>query len=306
MFTQHDLIWTILVPGTIALLVSLCFAALKINRGGGALAMWLAFAIAFPAIYTDARWQLPRIPPSDSSGWLFVIAMLAGALGLVDALWHTSARWLRGLIFALSAAISLSLLLKFKFRGDWSFPQGAAIIAAFSILAGLWWFSLDWKSVDGVGDTIRSNAIVTPIILWMIGCSVGVVSMLVGIASYGKCSIALAAASASMIPALIWRRNSNEFLRGAPMIFSILSVTMLAGEHFLGSLELKLIGILSVAPLFDWLGRILPGKVRPWQRACVRVVFVLIPLCAALALAIAQFQREQRSEGSGDESGYNY
>src|SRR5437868_11606156 len=110
MFTQHDLIWTILLPGTIALIVSLCFAALKINRGGGALAMGLAFALAFPAIYTDSAWRLPSVPPADSSGWLLVIALLAGAAGLIDALWRGAPRWLRLLIVIVFACANIALL----------------------------------------------------------------------------------------------------------------------------------------------------------------------------------------------------
>src|SRR5436190_16544465 len=87
LFTAHDFVWGILIPGGIALLLSL---------GGGAflrrpawiiaLAMGLAFVIPFPAIHSDGAWQMPRIPPADSTGWLLVAGFAAMVLGILDAL----------------------------------------------------------------------------------------------------------------------------------------------------------------------------------------------------------------------------
>src|SRR5262249_19724949 len=156
------------------------------------------------------------------------------------------------------------------------------IIAAFAILAAVWWAALE---AGIMRRSERDFAVLPSILLWLVGSCAGVVSMMVGIVSYGKCAIALAAAAAAMIPALGWGGSPQNALRGVPMIFATLMVTMLAGEHYLGSLDLSLIGILSIAPIMIWLGAYLPRSWRPWRRALARTALVILPLATAVTLA---------------------
>jgi hypothetical protein len=291
-FSGHDFLWSMLIPGAIALLLGAIGALMKNRAWIAPLALGLAFLTAFPAV-KFGHWQMPHFPPDDSSGWLILVALLAMGLGILDALTRLPG-WLRMLLVVISAAVGLVVLLKFKFRAAWTPLHGTMIVAAFSALAGICWAAIE--------DCADHAIIITPMTIWLIGSSVGVMSMMVGIDSYGKSALALAAASIAMLPAILWRRGPGS-LRGGAIVFSLLLVTMLAGQQFLGSLSATLVVTIGSTPAFVWLGRFTPGRLKPWKRGAARLTLILIPLGTAVALAVAQFQRDQQNR---DESGYYY
>ena len=288
MFSGHDFLWSILVPGLVALAIRLAGAALKL-RAWPAAALGLAFLAAFPAINFGA-WRFPAIVPADSAGWLPYVAVFAMVFGIADG----SLRWpqpMRALTLVIVAAIGLWLELKFKFNADWTGPHGAIIITAFALLAGIWW--------DALEDLSSSAIVLPPLQMWLIASCAAVVLMLIGPVTYGKFSLTLASGSFAMLPALLWRR-SHGALRGIAAVFAILLVSLLAGGYYLSSLSTVVLTILATTPLFIWPCRWVPARWKPWRRGMLRLLITLVPLATALVLAGIQFQREQR----GGENAY--
>jgi hypothetical protein len=281
LFTAHDFVWGILIPGAIALLLSLGGVFLRRPAWVMALAMGLAFLLPFPAIHSDGAWEMPRIPPADSTGWLLVVGLTAIVLGILDAL-SAMPRAARAIAVVIVAATGLSLFLKFKFQFAWSGPQGCAIIAGFALLAGIWWAAIE--------ECAREQTVATPLLMWLIASCSAVVVMFSS-KSFGMFFLPLASGAAAIVPIMAWRGAAGS-LRGVSMIFSILMTSMLAGSIYLAQVNQAFVAILASVPLFVWLGGWIPRGFKPWQRAALRIVLVLIPLSTVLTLAAIEFRRE--------------
>jgi hypothetical protein len=279
-FSGHDFVWSILVPGLVALSISLIGAALKLRLWTAAPALGLAFLAAFPAI-NFGTWRIPAIVPADSGGWLPIIAILAMIIGIIDA-GIRRPLLARAMIVVIVAAIGLWAELKFKFHAGWSRMNGALIICGFAVLAGVWWAALD--------DLATNSNVLAPLQMWLISAVSGVVLMLVGPVTYGKFCLALAAGSFAML----WRQSPGA-LRAAATVFAIVFVSILAGGFYLSDLSLLVLAMIASTALFVWIGRWLPSSWKPWKRGLTRLLITLVPLGTALILAVIQFQHEQTS-----------
>jgi hypothetical protein len=124
---------------------------------------------------------------------------------------------------------------------------------------------------------------------------------MVGILSYGKYSLILAASAFALLPSMLWR-GSRGAMSGVAPFFSVMIVTLLAGELFLSEIGLMLVAILSATPLFILAGRWVARTARPWKRASLRIAIALIPLATAVTIAAVRFHHNEQQP---DESGYN-
>src|SRR5207237_4495805 len=121
-------------------------------------ALGLAFLAAFPAI-NFGTWRIPAIVPSDSSGWLPIIAILAMIMGIIDAGIRLPLL-VRALIVVIVSVVGLWAELKFKFHAGWSGMSGALIICGFAVLTAVWWAAVD--------DLAENSIVLAPLQVWLI------------------------------------------------------------------------------------------------------------------------------------------
>src|SRR2546423_646414 len=122
MLELRDILWDVVLPGAIAVLVvALSWRAW--DRGSaprahwaGPLALGLAFAIVLPALI-GSKWRLPGLPPGESAGWLFYIAIVGALIGVIDALVSIPS-WARLAIVLIFSAASIGVFLSFLFGPD--------------------------------------------------------------------------------------------------------------------------------------------------------------------------------------------
>src|SRR5581483_10809557 len=143
MFSPRDILWVIVVPGLVGLLLSLAGSFLKRRAWAAPLALVVGLLITFSYV---EEWAIPRIPPDPDlgfAGWITVAAAIALVAGLIDSLVRLPFL-LRLLLVLIASAVSLPLLLKFKFTpDDWTRAQGAEMIAGLTAVGAVWWYCLE-------------------------------------------------------------------------------------------------------------------------------------------------------------------
>jgi hypothetical protein len=151
-------------------------------------------------------------------------------------------------------------------------------------------------------DLADRQYLAAPIMMWLIAACVAVVSTLVGVLSYSKFSIVLAASVLALLPAMTWRGTRGS-MRGVAAFFSVMLTMLLAGEMALSDVGLILITILCTTPLGILASRWIARSAKPWKRASLRIAIALIPGVTAVTMAAVRFHHNEQQT---DESGYTY
>jgi hypothetical protein len=297
-FTSNDILWSIVVPLVVSAVIAIvgcqpwrAFGAPRL-LWIGPVAMGVAFIIAFPGVNSGV-WKWPLGVPRESSEWLACIALLATITGVLSAtLW--TPRWILAILVFLFSAIACGLFLKFKFTSHtWSFAGGASMLAAFALVAVLWWIALEQATEEW--------PILGALFVGISSACVALALMLTGSLSSGKFATIVGFATAGFLPAILWRRSIR--LTGMSAFFSVILLPLLLGGYYLSKLPTNVLLILVSTPLFIALGILLPTRMRFWQRIVLRVVIGAIPLVTAVVIARTQFQ-QQTGEQSDDSAYY--
>jgi hypothetical protein len=290
MFRGHDFLWSILVPAGIALAV-LQLARFRPGRWWMPIAFGLAFLIAFPGIVFD-QYQLPRLPPVESTDWIFVGALILLAAALLDALVELK-NWIRAIVMFIASAISVALLLKFQLKADWTVATLIGVSLAIALLAVIWWIAMDSISLEGRG-------VFSMIACWLIGVCSAIPIMMLASPMYGKLALSLAAvAGAACVATLI--PGSRITFCGFSTLFAGLIILVFSGAKYLTEIKPMYLAILALTPLFVLAGHLVPVMNRPWQRGLIRLILIAIPLFTALTIAVVEYNRQP-----ADDSYYYY
>ena len=226
-----------------------------------------------------------------AKGWLPVIAIIAGLVGMVDAAARLRPLFRSGVVFVFTA-VGLSFLLKFKYMSWYVNPQAVIAFLGFGLAAAIWSYALE----DAINDVPAGGALVA----WLIASCTAVVLMLIATLDYGQYCLVIAACSFAILPTVLWRPAGNA-IRGLASAYSILLVSFLVGAYYTSDLGTAQLAILLCPPVSLWLGRWLPIRSKPWQRAVVRIAVTLIPLATAIGLAVVRYHHEQQQEQQDQE-----
>jgi hypothetical protein len=293
-FSGHDFTWSILIPFVVAILVLI--AGILVRRGACAfpLAMGCAFLAGFPAIQSGGAWRVPTFPPADSTAWLIWIGLLATVLGIVHASISARTIWSAAAV-AVAIAVGLGFMLHFKFVAAWTPLEGAGVISIFALAGAIGFAALEISA--------GAAPIATSLLFWMIGSCLAVSSMLVGIQSYGKSGLMLAAAGAAMVAAMLLDRRHPSKLCGASTVFAILCTCLLAGEIFLGSFSPWIAAAIAAAPIVAAIALRL-ARWKPPLRGAIMLLLAALPLVAAVTLSLVQFRHDQQAQSADDYNDY--
>ncbi len=290
MITTRDIVVGVLLPALVSGLVVFIGRLLggRAARAAASLGVGIGFVVAYGALF-----GVPSIQPLDSIDWLFFAAIVAGALGAIDAWFWTSTRvrW-RFLARALVVvALSVSLvwllarhLLVFEWIG-WRGPVHIGLIALMMTLV--------WAFTDLLHR--RSGAFSLNLTL---ACVTGIASAAIamsGTIRFGQIGgILFATLAAVATLGILFFRNPTP--PGAALVFSALYVGLVSASSQLfliyGGLAHLNAALLLLAPVCAWLGELVPSR-NATVRASARLVAALLPATVAATLAAIEFARLQ-------------
>jgi hypothetical protein len=240
----------------------------------------------------------PRFPPPDSNSRMFVVELLALIVGLFDALVRPP-RWVSTLLMFLVTAAAVGFVMKFKLFAEWSAAASVGFVLLCGLLGAVWWITLEVMADEG--------GLVAPLSMWMIASTAAIAFMLTEGLLWGKLTLSLAAAAGAMVVILLWR-STISLSHGAMHAFVIVLLSLMVSSHYLASLSYGYLLTLLSAPAFLWIGFLLArmtplSRLRPWQRAAVRLVVLAIPMAILLAVATVEFKKSAAPNDEADPYG---
>jgi len=107
----------------------------------------IAFAVAVGAGYAaghvkSTSW--PAFPPVDATHWLLFLALGSILIGTFHAIARRHAAFLRSALFGVLLLATLGLLLRPKFKLEWSSIEGSMWIAGLTLVGCMVGWSIDW------------------------------------------------------------------------------------------------------------------------------------------------------------------
>ena len=267
---------------------------------------WI-FALAFPAAFAVAQWEIHGLPPGapgsgDAGFWIFWFTIPLAVLGLLDAVFRPSLA-LRAAIGFVGAVIAFHLLL--------SNLSVAAPKAVWIQRSWVWGLAAAatvlWAGLESLAE--RNAGVTVPAIL-AVQCLGG--AALLGtensvVASHG--AVALAAMACAAVAVSLVRRNIT-YSRGPVLTLSFSLVALLACAYFyaypdLPGTSVAYGAVLIFSPLLAWCGEIRGIRRRgPLLRFFVRILPVLLVVGTVAAVAVHEYvagQTNGAGPGGGEE-----
>jgi hypothetical protein len=296
----------VLLPAAIALVIGLVSWRIwrpGFERGywGGPLAILIGFTMSFSRISGSKPW-----PIDETTTWLFYVAIVAGLIGLLDAL----VRLPVALRFVLSYAICFAMsatVLHFKVtNGTWSNGQFFATTSSLSIIGLMWWGAFErsgFRDRRINSPTSDRRSVVAPVLMWMVATA-GALAMNDS-ATCSFCAANLAGISGALAVVSLLRPNVR-WMRGTAFAFAPLMLSIVVTRHFLTPLsreqQVAISFPLMAVPVFILLGRLIaipiPGH---WVRVTVRLAVPAIPMVILMingAIAIRHIEDDPYNESS--------
>jgi hypothetical protein len=292
MFSADDLIWGIAVPAvTAALAMALAWrpwcrdAPVAGGYWGGVAALSLSFALASLGILQ----RLP-IPPREATHWLFVIAIGALPVGLIDALVPVPAwvRWLAACLWF--AAFNWLLLRPLNLVNALSSTALVSWLVLLTFLAVIWWMWL-----DPFAERQRGPLIVVQLLV--VAAAVAMVLMLSGSKLLGQLGGVVAAITGSCLAVSLLAKQVS-LARGGVFTFVSLITGLLICGHFYADLSRLNGGLLLTAGLLTTAGNFVPSlAMLGWKRLAILILPVLVPAIAAVSIAAFEFAANKSPYG---------
>jgi hypothetical protein len=302
--SPKDLLLVAIMPGVLALVLLALGRRIWQRREldpsdpargawAGPLAVGLAFLVVFPTPSVMAH--LPHFPPAESVEWLFIVALCATLLGIVDS-WARRVGWVRALSVLLLALACSMFTLKFKLA-QWTTSQRVESLGCVSLITMFTWAALDWSERD---PDSYASAPLAFLLLSMTAATVLATGSLKHAQLAGSISAACGAAS---LLAIVCRRPS--LVRGTAIPLAVLHVMLIVGAATLFSdFDRRYTVALLTAPLLIALGRAIPvTKMPPIARPIIRLLPLAILCGILLARVIPELKHQalESGETGGDE-----
>ncbi len=241
-----------------------------IARWGAIIGVGLAYAVGHEALVRSIGLSV-----RDGLQWLGYGAVIIVVPGLIGACLRRL--WVQMLLALLVITAATWLLI-----GGWMEPVWAWRVG-FGVGAAVLWALLEWLARRRRGASM-------PIIMLLVAAGGGGVMVLAGLAQFGQLAGVLAAAIGPCV-LLAWIRPQLTIGHGPVLVFTlILAALLLHGYHLYDvTAEFPPISfaIVLAAPVVAWVGELPPiVRLRAWQAVLVRVVAVMIPVGAALGMAL--------------------
>jgi hypothetical protein len=268
------------VTAIVVTAVAALFARRSGRSWGVPLGLGLGYALGHAAVYGWLPPNRPPFPPFEVFDWLPWLALAAMLLGFFEVLAPTPA-WARWENRLLLTAVAVWVLLGPLVGGMWA-DWGQATPWLAGIGLGI---VILWAVVESHAARL-GRSLILPLIVLAGGTSA---AMLLGHSlKLAELSAVLAASlGACWIVAFGWPALTLA-RGGVPVFVAVLAGLLLCG-HFYSELPAAPAVLLAAAPLTLWIDRIGPlRRLRPWQAALVRVVAVLVPVGAAIAITVMQ------------------
>jgi hypothetical protein len=288
MLSTNDILFGVLLPFVVAgAILKLANLLANGRRWAGPVAIGGAFAAGFGAI--EGFKQL--FPPASAVPWLFHVGLLFLLVGVFESLVRMPL-WLRATVIFLATALGAGLLLRFNFTNHtWDAPQGGLWLAAIAAVGVIWWGCFERSSSE--------RGPIMPLAGMLICGIAGLVVMLIADQTTGQALGALAVALAAAA-AVVWWFKDISLARGTAAVIAGVAVCALAAAYFVSDVPILDLALVAIAPVLLVASGWMPmNRARPWLRGLARLAILMVPLGVALALAIAQFQREA-AERSAD------
>ena len=199
------------------------------------LALVAGYLVGFVALL-----GLPALPPVDISGTIFVLAIGAAMLGLVERRWlqRPWLRWpLRVLLLGLASRLILAPLVAYSF----GFAQSAMHVLALTAVATL----LLWQ-FEQLKKTVDPRLFLSLVLL--LSLSVSIATVLAQSASLAQLlGVLCAVLGAALVFALVFARSTLD-LDAAVLPIAVVLWAPAAGAHYYAELSLWPVVLLLCAP----------------------------------------------------------
>ncbi len=279
MFTLSMIAFGVLLPAAIAA----ALLALPLLRRPGAdgrprsaWAVPAGLGLALLAAHAGLK-GFPRVPPGESTEWLFVAGLAATALGVAEALRPAPAgvRW--GIRAAVALA-ALGALLRGRLRHTHTLGEAAVMVAL--LAAGA---LATWALLDGVASRARGPGY--PLVLSAIAGGGALALGLSGSQLLAQLAGALACATTAAA-AVAWLRPSATWTAGATAVPALaMAAAWLSGLTY-ADLPWASLALLAVSPALALAGGFVPlARLGPRWEALTRAAIASLPVAAAVGIA---------------------
>lgn len=280
-FLWNVVVFGLAVPAALSLAIAVVTGWLSRRVLSGRPSAWglaLALGVGYGAGHLAIR-GVPPIPPLETTDWLLPIAAIGMAAGLIDGLVKLP-RFVRGMGAAALSLLTVWLIVRPMLQSGVEGAVGWVVVACIVVAILLFWAGLE--------------AFAGRVPAWLLLADMGVVTAVAGFAIVWTGSLIQGRLAGSLGAAIAGALVSTAILRGSSLargglpVFALLLPALMLDARFYAGLPSACVALLGFAPLGLWVVRIpLITRMRPWQAAVVGAVAVLIPLIAALALAVA-------------------
>jgi hypothetical protein len=265
-----------LLPGIlVALLVSGIFTIVgrlwKANSWADAIAVGVGYAVGHAV---TAGW--PAFPPIEATQWLPYFGIAVTVLAVIDTLLRPPGT-LRAVIWFLSCAGILSLLLTSKFQYGWSLFAGVLWIAGLATAMLVLTTFLDRTAQ-------RDVSISLPLILAIVAGGTGLALMLSGSMLLGQLALVLAGAFGAIVIVGTLLPNAINGRGIAPVSATLLSGLWLSG-YFFSELPPASGLLLLVSPIPALMLVLFDESGNPRRGLLLRAILVAVPVALAVFLA---------------------
>jgi hypothetical protein len=241
---------------------------------GQPIALALGYVFGHAAIH---GW--PRIPPLDSEQWLPIFAVMAVALGLIDAFWHAPlvVRWLMRSLLSGFVVVRLLLPLMQQEGGQGMGMANVVIVVAIVIA---FWINLSLLAEHTPGAPF-------PAAMMALALTESCVLLISGSVVQGQLGCVLWSTLAGSLLGAGNDPNLSLARGGLPVLVVLLAGLAIDGRYY-SDLPLASALLLAAAPLGLWVLQLGPVKrLSPTKAKLIGVGAVLVPLICAVAIAYA-------------------
>ncbi|HVT91186.1 MAG TPA: hypothetical protein VHD56_20205 [Tepidisphaeraceae bacterium] len=238
----------------------------------------IALSVGMLAPFERITGAFPPLLPNGATGWMFHLAIGAAIIGAMVTLIQWP-RIVRLFVLTVVFAVCFSLILFNRLRDPELIQATVASIAAATIAALSWWWSLDLTGRN-------QSPLLAQCAMLLLALFTSAILMMSGTLTYGRLALALAGGLMGLI---IFSVRSRRDIAGVAVVPALmLTVLLLAGFFFAELTWLNLV-LIAIAPTC-MAGAVIRGKsARNFKTTVLVLMALCIPMFIALGSALPHF-----------------